>query len=318
MAESPNCSTAAPASSGRSGRWWVWPAVFVPACLAATCWWLTEPLEDRRGPGELPPPLAYAPPVALAPEEVEAAATPLVWPRTELSGKPAKLLVLKALVQAAERLNKVDSYSGTFRKQERIKGALGAKQTLAMKVRHKPFAIYFKFIEPTKGKEVVFAEGRHDNKVIVHGVGISRFLVPRLAVAPDHPLALADSRHAVTEAGIANLTSRLIRFREKDLIDLESETVLDRVTDDKGGLRLRSVHVHPTFHEGRPFAKVVVLYDPETFFPVDIRNFDWPTPGRDGTLLLAEHYAYEDLNFDVPLTALDFDPANPDYAFHRY
>ena len=63
---------------------------------------------------------------------------------------------------------------------------------------------------------------------------------------------------------------------------------------------------------------MVVLYDPETFFPVEISNFDWPTPGHEGTLLLAEHYSYENLNFDVPLSALDFDPANPDYAFHRY
>jgi hypothetical protein len=33
---------------------------------------------------------------------------------------------------------------------------------------------------------------------------------------------------------------------------------------------------------------------------------------------LAERYLYENLDLDADLTALDFDPANPEYAFHRY
>jgi hypothetical protein len=37
-----------------------------------------------------------------------------------------------------------------------------------------------------------------------------------------------------------------------------------------------------------------------------------------GDLQLAERYCYEDLKLDVTLTALDFDPANPDYGFHRF
>jgi hypothetical protein len=143
-------------------------------------------------------------------------------------------------------------------------------------------------------------------------------LVPRLAVPPDHPLALVDSRHPITEAGIANLTTRLIHYRRMDLGDPEAETVLDRVTDPQGRTRPRSVHTHPHQNPDRPFARIEVLYDPETFFPIDIRNYEWPGPGQTGDLLLAEHYLYEDLDLDASLTALDFDPANPDYAFHRY
>jgi hypothetical protein len=307
----------ATAVPGRSRRRWVWffVFVFVPACFAATCWWLTEPLKDRSRPGA---PMVSAPPVPLATAEVESAKAAPSWPEGKLEGIAAKRLLLRALVQAGERLNKVESYTATFHKQERIKGKLGPEQTLAMKVRQRPFAVYLKFLAPTHGKEVVYAEGHHDNKVIAHGGGVARFLVPRLAVPPEHPLALADSRHAVTEVGLANLTSRLIHFREKDLEDDEAITLLDRVTDCKGRSRLRSVHFHPTFHEGRPFAKVEVLYEPGTFLPLEIHNYDWPRPGHEGDLLLAEHYAYEDLRLDATLTAMDFDPANPDYAFHRY
>jgi hypothetical protein len=317
MAASPD-QNAAPRAV-LSGRWWIYPLVFIPSCLAATCWWLTEPLAGRSA-GRRHAEAAPAAPVSLpsgaraAPE----ARAPVAWPGGRLEGRDAKRLLLDTLVRVARRLNKTEGYTATFHKQERIKGELGPVQTLAMKVRHRPFAVYMRFLGPHQGKEVVYAEGRHDNKVIAHGGGFTRLLVPRLAVAPDHPLVLADSRHPVTEAGLANLTARLIHFRRLDMDDPEAVTVLDRVTDDRGRVHFRSVHSHPVFQEERPFARVEVLYDPENGFPVDICSYDWPAPGHTGALRLAEHYAYDDIRLDADLTALDFDPANPNYAFHRY
>jgi hypothetical protein len=300
---------------GPRRQWWLL-VLMVPAGLAFASWWLTEPLTDRGAPVRAS---AVSAPVA---EVVEAnkpkAKTPVSWPEGRLDGAAAKSLLLDVLAVAAERLDRVETYTATFHKQERMKDQLGAEQTLAMKVRQKPFAIYFKFLSPQAGKEVVYAEGHHDNKLIAHSTGVSRFLVPRLAVAPDHPIALADSRHPVTEAGLANLTSRLLNFRRMDLDDADAVTVFDRLTDAKGRARLRSVHTHPRPSENRPFARIEVLYDPETWLPIEIRNFDWPKPGHTGELLLAEHYAYENLNLDASLTAVDFDPANPAYAFHRY
>lgn len=299
--------------------------LMVPAAVFAASWWLTEPLADRVVAPRVSPgaaPVAVSEDVKAAAERATEAAeaerkAPLAWPADRLDGAPAKALLLDVLIEAAQRLNRVETYTATFHKQERIKGKLGPEQTLAMKVRQKPFAVYFKFLSPHEGKEVVYAEGHHDNKVIAHSAGVARFLVPRLAVPPDHPLALADSRHAITEAGLANLVSRLIGFRRMDLDDPEAETVLDRVRE--GGREwLQSVHTHRSRHPDRPFARVEVLYDPESLFPVDIRNYDWPDSGHRGDLDLAEHYRYEGLVLDAPLTALDFDPGNPEYAFHRY
>ena len=297
-----------------------WSALLlVPAVLAgliaALSWWLTAPLEDHPDPT-----LALqsaGPAVPLSPEEAAQPDVRSAWPDHRLEGDEAKNVLLATLVAAAERLNEVDTYTATFKKQERLHGQLGAVQTLAMKVRQKPFAIYLKFLSPKPGKEVVYAEGHHENKVIAHSAGVAGWLVPRLAVPPDHPLALAESRHTVTEAGLANLTSTLIRFRELDLKDPEAVTILDRTTDEQGRPWLRSVHTHPHANPDRPFARVEVLYDPETLIPVDIRNYDWPEPGHLGELALAEHYRYEDLNLNADLSALDFDPANPDYAFRR-
>lgn len=299
---------------------WRWRAFLaVPLAffgsVAGVSWWLTEPLEDRSAPAATLESLA--PPVPLTAKEAARRGVPPQWPEGRLEGMAAKTVLLDTLIAVGERLNEVDDYTATFQKQERLKGKLGPLQTLTMKVRHRPFAIYLKFLSPTPGKEVVYAEGHHENKVIAHTPGVAGWLVPRLAVPPDHPIALAESRHAVTEAGLANLTKRLIGFREMDLEDREAVTILDRTTDEDGNPRLRSVHTHPLPNGHRPFARTEVLYDPETRFPVDIRNYDWPEAGHVGELPLAERYRYEDLNLKADLSAKDFDPANPDYAFRR-
>jgi len=315
MAASPTDKTSEPKRSPRRRRWWWWLVLgSVPILVALGSWWITEPFEAKDGK-DLPEPEVLA---GATEKNKKPARPPLVWPTQKLEGNAAKILLLDALLVASEKLSKVPGYTATFRKQERLRGTLGPVQTLAMKVRHQPFALYFKFLSPQAGKEVVYAEGHRENKVIAHAGGLSRLLVPRLAVRPDHPLALADSRHPVTEAGLANLTTRLVKFRRMDLEDADAKTILDRVTDADGHDWLRSVHLHTIPEESRPFARIEVLYEPESFIPMQIRSFDWPIPGQSEELQLAEHYIYENVNFDSELSARDFDPANPDYAFHRF
>jgi hypothetical protein len=297
------------------------PAGFVPlAAVAAACWWLTAPLED---PATSAPRTAALPPARVPAPGAATRAEPKTldfpdWPQERSEAAANKQLLLDTLLIVQDKLEKVAGYTTIFHKQERINGVLGVEQVMDMKIRHHPFAVYLKYRAPHAGKEVVYAEGPHANKIIAHSTGVARFLVPRLAVPPNHPLAMAETRHSITEAGLANLTAKLIDFRQMDLDDAGAVTVLDRTRDANGRPWLRSIHIHPQFDARRPFARVEVLYDPETRLPLQIQNFDWPRPGQDGELLLAERYAYEDLDLEAGLTALDFDPANPEYAFHRY
>lgn len=281
--------------------------------LAGISWWLTEPLEDHGANGAVAL-TTDASTEATPPQKLDG---PPPWPTQKLDGPKAKKILLDTLLAVGERLEHVKAYTATFHKQERISGKLGPQQVMQMKVRQRPFAIYFKFLAPRGDKEVVYAEGHHDNKVIAHTGGVAGWLVPRLAVPPDHPLALADNRHAVTEAGIVNLTKKLIHFRQLDEHDPEAVTILDETKGPDGRTWPRSVHYHPHKSSARPFQRTEVLYDPDTRIPVEIKNYDWPEVGQEGDLLLAEHYAYENLKLDADLTALDFDPANPAYAFHR-
>jgi hypothetical protein len=279
---------------------------------SAACWWLTEPLD--RGETTVGPVRPAAAPVAVESPRPEFPD----WPPGRTEGDAAKHLLLETLLTVRDRLGKVAGYTATFRKQERVGGALGPEQTMVMKLRHDPFAVYLKYVAPSAGKEVVYARGHRDNKVIVHSVGIARLLVPRLAVHPDHPLALAENRHAITDVGLANLTEKLIGFRRLDIDDPDAVTILDRTTDGKGRPRLRSIHAHPRPDDKRPFARVEVLYDPDLRLPVQIASYDWPTEDPPGELLLAERYAYDDVDFSAALSDLDFDPSNPAYAFQRY
>jgi hypothetical protein len=238
------------------------------------------------------------------------------WPENRLEGLAAKQLLLKSLELVERSFNRVQAYTLTFRKQERIKGNLLPEQTYFVKVRQSPFAIYMKGIEPVQGRELIYAEGHYDNHVIGHPVGLSRLLVPRLKVPPDHPLILAESRHPLNQAGLANLMRKMIGFRKMDISDPETVTVLDRTTTPDGRHWLRSNHTHSTFRPERPLAETVVLYDPESRLPLRFTGYDWPAPGHHDKLL-GERYSYDDLNLDAACTARDFDPANPAYAFHR-
>ncbi|AGA30757.1 DUF1571 domain-containing protein [Singulisphaera acidiphila] len=306
--------------SVRSNRWrWSLILLIPVAGLAGASWWLTAPLEDIE---TLPPPVSHTRPMTdstgPAPTATIVHNGPPAWPDQPLEGEPAKTLLLETLLDVGKRLDRIEGYTATFRKTERLRGILGAEQTLAMKVRQRPFAVYFKFLNPQAGKEVVYAEGHHENKVIAHSTGVSRWLVPRLAVPPDHPLAMAETRHSITEAGLSNLNDKLIAFRRLDLKDDKAITILDRITDSDGRPWLRSVHRHLNKDGSRPFYHVEVLYDVESRIPLKISNYDWPEPGREDQLALAERYCYDDLKLDAPLSSLDFDPANPAYAFHRY
>lgn len=277
--------------------------------------WLTAPLRPLPSSATTVTSTLALP---AASHEVQHAEKALSWPERTLDGDQAKRLLLRCLVRACEQLQQVDGYTAIFHKQERIAGALGKAQTLELKIRQRPFAIYLKFLEPEPGKEVLFAEGHFDNKMIAHGAGLSRRLLPRLALAPTSPLALAENRHPITDAGLLKLTRTLIRFREIDLHDTEAVTILDRTHTADGRPVLRSLHTHPHRHPERPFARVEVLYDPISLIPIEITSFDWPAGDQAHELQLAEHYAYENLKLTASLSDADFDPANPDYAFRRY
>ena len=299
-------------STFRRNRWaWLSGLFLIPAILLGLSWYFTAPLSDHATIPLVDQGVRTDSPKP-APEP------PIVWPDTLVEGDEAKKILLESMKRTVDRLAKIDTYTSTFRRQERVAGVLGPEIVSSLKIRNHPFAIYIKYLAPKAGKEVVYAEGHHDNKVIAHNGDWTRRIIPRLAVDPDSALALADSRHPVTDAGLWNLCRKLLRFREMDMGDGDATSTLDRTTALDGRPLLRSIHTHSKPDAGRPFCRVEVLYDPETQIPFQISSYDWPKPDHSGPLELAERYTYDDLKLGAPLTAADFDPSNPDYAFMRF
>jgi hypothetical protein len=242
------------------------------------------------------------------------------WPRARIEGAVAKEYLLKTLIRLDEAFGKVPSYTATFRKEERLKGRLVPEQAFFLKVRQAPFAVYMKATAPASGKEVIFAKGYFGDKVVAHSAGLSRLLMPKLLLPPEHPLIRSESRHPITNAGIGNLIKNLIGYRQRDLVELDAETTLDRWTAPDGRDWLRSVHIHHDRTADRPFPRVEVLYHPETRLPLRFTAFDWADSpaGNSDSQILGERYSYDDLTLNAPLSSLDFDPANPAYHFHRF
>ncbi len=276
--------------------------------IAFLSWYLTAPIEKSSGQTATIVPISTWSIARRKP----------TWPLETLHGDAAKEQLISVLEAVVAHLETVPSYTATMKKQERIDDKLLPEQILAIKVRNHPFAFYGKFEAPKKGKEVVYAEGHNENHVIAHNGDWTRRLIPRLAVPPQSPLALKDSRHPVTEAGLHYLTRKLFGFRKLDLEDPDAGSILDWSEGPDGRLWPRSIHTHPHPSPTRPFARIEVLYDPVTLIPRQVMNFDWPANGQGGDLLLAERYLYLDLDLNAVLTDRDFDPANPDYAFHRF
>lgn len=307
-------------------RWWVAvPSLMVPMGLVAgVCWWLTPSLESLK------PDLAHDPVLTLVDDpdlegtEIATDASDQAdllpeWPEHRLEGQQAKQYLLDFMEHAVSKLDQVEGYTASFTRQERIKGELGPEQSLQIKVQHDPFAVYLRFEAPRPGKEALYHEGRFDDHLLAHNGDWTRRLFPRLKVDPYGPIALAENRHPITEAGLAHLARKLLHFRQLDLDDPMAETILDREIDENGKLWYSSTHSHASFTDDRPFAYVEIRYCPELLIPLHIVSYDWPQPGcDDGELQLAERYHYENVDFDITFSALDFDPTNPDYGFKRY
>ena len=76
--------------------------------------------------------------------------------------------------QGLAEFTKVQDYSCTLVKHERIDGTLGEHEYIFVKVRHQPFSVYTYFLGPArvKGQEAIFVDGSNDDSLLAHGNGI--------------------------------------------------------------------------------------------------------------------------------------------------
>ncbi len=233
----------------------------------------------------------------------------------------------RALERAREGLahieQNVQDYTATIIKRERINGTLREHEFMFAKIRNRktengkvtvPFAVYLKFLKPDsiKGREVIWVEGANDNKLVAHESGLLGF--KRFYLPAEGMLAMMGQRYPIMEIGVQNLIEQLIIQGERDLQYGECEVKFFKGAKvDNYSCTLIEV-LHPVRRDHFTFYRAQIFIDDTLGVPVRYAAWTWPTePG--GEPVLEEEYTYRNIQLNVGLTDMDFDPDNPAYAF---
>ncbi|MGE5194138.1 MAG: DUF1571 domain-containing protein [Deltaproteobacteria bacterium] len=213
------------------------------------------------------------------------------------------------------RISALPDYTATFVKQERVDGALQDLQTLQLKLRHKPFSVYMKWLAGGDvGRQVLFVQGENDDQLQVRLGGIKSRL-PVMHLEPTSARAMQESRHPITEMGLLRLASHVHKYRSRDC-SLQRGVRWEMLPDQKHFDRdcdcwiveYDGPEVEPIYR------KMITCVDKELALPISVRNYGWPDEGvetSDAAALdeatLIEYYGYTEIRFETQLSDADFE-----------
>lgn len=206
---------------------------------------------------------------------------------------------------------RVEGYTALFVRQEVVEGVLRPKEEARLKWK-RPGLLYLRWIAgPPAGREILFVPGRNDERMLVREPGfLARFTT--IVMAPDSPRVLEESRHPVTDIGIGRLIDLVLRDARRAALAGEL-TVLDQgAAGGPEGLERRLEVLFPQGPErGYAGRRLELALAVDSGLPVSVIVHD-----GDGRMIA--DYAYRELRLNPPLTAADFDAANPAYGFPRW
>ncbi len=222
-------------------------------------------------------------------------------------------------------------YTAVLIKRERVDGKLLPESKMALKLKYgvpreletaqRPVSVYLRTLEPKSqaGREVIWVQGRNNNKLTAHEGGILGFI--SVDLLPESRLAMMGNRYPITDIGIEKLLAKLIERGERDR-QLGPATVRTTENASIGGKTCRLmevIHESPTaLVDGKTvefeFFLAQIYIDDERLIPLKYASFSWPkTP--DAAPELLEEYTYLDVMINVGLNETDFDIRNPAYGF---
>lgn len=210
---------------------------------------------------------------------------------------------------------KIEDYSATMVKRERIDGKVNDPEYMFIKIRHKPLSVYMCFLKPDhlKGQEVIWIKGQNNGKLWGHGTGM-RKVFGTVPLDPTGPVAMKGNRYPITEIGVENLVRRLIEEGEKDTQYGECEVKYFPGAKINGRTCTCIQVVHPVPRRNFQFHLARIFVDDEYNLPVRFEAHDWPSQAG-GSPELIEEYTYVNIKMNNKFTDADFDIRNPDYGF---
>ena len=222
-------------------------------------------------------------------------------------------------------VKEITDYTATLVRRERVDGQLKDYEYIYTKVRNRhvdqgtsvPFSCYMYFLKPStvKGRELIYIEGQNEGKFCVHEGGAGGVL-PNLWLLPDGPLAMKGQRYPMTKFGIQNLIDQMIHRAKLDRNHKECKVTFRKGAEiNKRKCTLIQVQ-HPKRRPHFDFHVAQIFIDDELKLPVRYAAYDWPAEEGARPQLL-EEYTYVNIEVNVGLENVDFDPTNQNYNFNK-
>ncbi|CAN5701273.1 hypothetical protein BH23PLA1_BH23PLA1_05860 [soil metagenome] len=190
------------------------------------------------------------------------------------------------------RLEEFTTYQCVLTRQERVGHSLLPAEDVVLSVRRDPLAIRLEWTEgPNRGRQVFYSPVETEGMMVVR---MASPLIPPLRLAPDSPMAMSNSRHPITSAGLGpifdDIAERLEQARQEDA-SVGTFTFEGQETPE--------VVAFPCFKIVRrtPEGETWQLYlDSETYLPALLEG-----TAANGALL--ERHHFQDIRPDPPALA---------------
>jgi len=283
-----------------------------------------QPAPQQPAPQSAIPQLPVGPgdPPGFRATEVSASASalPSTLPADVSAGQSQQehplMPALRWAKQGLADINKVQDYSCTLVKRERIDGTLGEHEYIFVKVRHQPFSVYTYFLGPprVKGQEAIYVDGMNSGNLLAHGNGIKHRLIGTVSLKPTSPLAMSGNRYPITEMGMRRLLERLLEIGTNDV--KYGECTVKWIQNAKINQRsCTCIEVqHPVPRRNFLFHLARIYVDDEMQLPIRYEAYDWPA--RQGEQpQLTEEYTFLNVKVNNGFTDADFGPDNTTYGF---
>ncbi|TWU43086.1 hypothetical protein Q31b_21230 [Novipirellula aureliae] len=235
----------------------------------------------------------------------------------------AEVLELATKARASMVGNLKDYTARLVKNEVDSSGVLGEPTEINLKVQTRvrdgtetaPMRVYLDFTKPeaVNGREVIWAKDLHEGKLVVHEAGLLGMMT--LHLDPTGMLAMRGQKYPIYDIGLVSLIEKLIERGQNDLDNPEIKVL---ITDEYpfDGLVASRIEVMRSRPSGKKddFSRAEVIIDLERQLILRYQSYGWPEQvGQQAPL--QESYTYYDIETNVGLSELDFDPTNPAYRF---
>ncbi len=231
-------------------------------------------------------------------------------PRKKIHPLVLALQHAKAAGKVAEGLT---DFQAVFNKREVVRGRLQPPQSMRIKLRRKPFSVYLNFINPSKGREVIYVSGRNRGNLLAHETGL-KSIVGTVSIAPTSSRAMEESKHPITEIGMRTMLQTVIDQWERE--SKFGEIKVQYYPNAKlGSTQCRVIESsHPRPRKQFPYHMTRLYIDKKTGLPVRVEQYGFPRRAGERAPIM-EEYTYSGIKTNVGLKDIDFDTRNPKYGY---